>query len=71
MGTALARLLSSKGWNWFWLVWSLTFFVLDLLTGAIFGAVLMGLLSLLWGYWLRKKYQGRDHVYNQYHGKQV
>lgn len=67
----LGRMLASKGYHWFWLAFSLTFFVFDLATGAIFGAVLMATLSVFWLYMLRTIYTGKNAAYNKYHGKKA
>lgn len=71
MGNRFASLVTSKGYIWFWFVFSATFFVLDIATGHLFAAILMLALSVYNGWMLAQIYNGTSVAYNRYHGKKV
>jgi len=67
----VGRLISSKGWSYFWMTWAFLFMVLDAVTGSVGFAIFQGLMFLffLWDY--RKKVNGTHTGYNLYHGDKV
>ena len=68
MGSMLGRMISSKPYGWFWLGFTVTFAVLDFMTGSLFMAVLMAGLAVLWARNLKTIYQGNNAAYNRHHG---